>query len=126
MLNHLTELSPLRCRRWRGKRGAHWSSERRGAATVRLFLPSVHCGTVTGAKMADNREEISELVEKRGICRRVAPFIHRDIVESRRLLIARVAVMTRRVPQLSRDTRATAAAACRAATVGKMRPIIVH
>ncbi|XP_072746506.1 uncharacterized protein [Anoplolepis gracilipes] len=32
---------------------------------ARLFLPSVHCETVTGAKMADNREEISELVEKR-------------------------------------------------------------
>lgn len=51
--------------RWR------WRSvpERRGAATARLFLPSVHCETVTGAKMADNREEISELVEKRGIYR---------------------------------------------------------
>lgn len=46
---------------------------RRGAASARLFLPNVHCGTVTGAKMADNREEISKLVEKRGICRRVAP-----------------------------------------------------
>lgn len=32
------------------------------------------------AKMADNREEISELVEKRGICRRVAPLTHRDRV----------------------------------------------
>lgn len=47
---------------------------RRVAAFARLFLPSVHCGTVTGAKMADNREEISELVEKRGIFRRLAPF----------------------------------------------------
>lgn len=54
--------------RWR------WRSvpERRGAATARLFLPSVHCETVTGAKMADNREEISELVEKRGIYRHLS------------------------------------------------------
>lgn len=35
-------------------------------------------GPVTGAKMADNREEISELVEKRGICRRLAPLARRD------------------------------------------------
>lgn len=58
----------LRLCRWR------WRSvpERRVTATARLFLPSVHCETVTGAKMADNREEISELVEKRGIYRHLS------------------------------------------------------
>lgn len=53
------------------------------SAVARLFLPSVHCGTVTGAKMADNREEISELVEKRGICRRLAPLARREHVAPR-------------------------------------------
>jgi len=65
-----------RCR-WRS---VNRSAAATATATARLFLPSVHCGTVTGAKMADNREEISELVEKRGICRRVASLTHRNYV----------------------------------------------
>jgi len=65
-----------RCR-WRS---VNRSAAATATATARLFLPSVHCGTVTGAKMADNREEISELVEKRGICRRVASHTHRNYV----------------------------------------------
>lgn len=94
------------------------ASRRRGAAAARLFLPSVHCGTVTGAKMADNREEISELVEKRGICRRVAPLL--ALIASRRVVRtssdARVASsrpIARDPPQLHVARRANSCAPMR-------------
>lgn len=98
-------IPPSRLCRWR------WRSipERRDTTTARLFLPSVHCESVTGAKMADNREEISELVEKQGICQLVSPFIRCYLVAIRRSDIAESRVSSRwRVDarvKLLRDTR---------------------